>query len=283
MTDKEENNNKSFMIDEDNESTVDEDKEFGIDEDSEPTADEDNELQDNVIQGRRKKDSAARRTRGDKSRTMVLKKLEGGFKVFLTLLPLIIIGFLLLAVIVQITLIETTKFQEKQYWEQKDELEYDFANRMDELNDEYVAERILKILNQSDLYIYTNSLWKYTFTVNDAEIKDFDVKVKGKDGTVTVVLTEERTENTLPMQIINIGKFTRGDAQDKVERHLSVNNGPSSSSPLVDMKEEGDNYLKKYIFTIDNVKSGDKFLITISDQLGERIGLPFNEITLTVS
>jgi len=222
------------------------------------------------------------RMQQDRSRAVVMEKLEGGFQIGLTVLPLIFIGVLIIAIIAQLALIGTARYQETQLLEEAKDLRYDLEHRIDEVNAEFVTDRVKKILKQSDLYLYTNSLWTYELSANGQVIKDSEITVKDDGGLVKIVLKEYSKDNPLPKDIIDIGMVTRGDKQDKIERHINVYSGQTTSSTEVLPKLIGEGHEKEYTFEVKDLKKGDSFILVISDQLGERIKMPFNEITVTI-
>lgn len=222
-----------------------------------------------------------RKTRIDKIKVILLEKFSNKISAAIILTPLIFTVLLIIAIIIQLTLLSNTTIRKNQHLKETDKINEDLAYRMEEVNDEYVTKKIKRILNQNDLYVYTNSLWKYNITANDIALDDMEINVKAKDSSVVILLTEKKLENPLPDEIINIGSVTRGDKQDKIQRHISVGTGEKENTITPDATQnETENIYK---FTVKNVKAGDKVIVEISDQLGAKLNTPFNRIIVNVS
>lgn len=219
----------------------------------------------------------------ERSRAVILDELNRNLRRFMLLLPLVIIAMLVAAIIIQLTVLSAAGIQTRQYIDEADKLTADLNDRFDEVNDRYVAERVTALLGQNDLYVYTNSLWDYELTVNGVSVDDMEITVKASGGKVVVVLDEVRKDNPLPDAIVNVGSVTRGDAQDKMEMHIGVKSGAESGagSGVVPVVTQ-DGLKKTYTFEVGGVSKGDRVVITISDQLGAKIGIPFNEVEVLV-
>lgn len=220
-----------------------------------------------------------KRSRGERTKTLLRERLLMRKKLLFTLVPLFFIAILVISVTVQIAILAGIESQKSKYIEEADSIHLNMQTRMDEVNDEYVTDKILKILSQNDLYVYTNSLWKYTLTVNGAPVDDMQIKADPDVSPMVIILTEKGEDNPLPAKVRNVGTVTRGDKQDDMTRHISVKAGGSEISPNVSV--EG--LESVYEFTLDNISEGESVVITLSDQLGAKLGIPFNEIAVDIS
>ncbi len=217
----------------------------------------------------------------ERDKAILLESIISRIKTVIKMLPLIFIGLLFAAIIIQLTVIASTNAEKTKYLQQTDTLERDMATRMDEVNDGYVLVRLSKILTQNDLYMYANSFWEYSLTVNGVPVDDEVVDVEAEGQAVEIVLTEKRTENPLPDSIIMVGSVTRGDKTDKIERHILVTSSGTNIMPVVSEKHEGV-ITKTYTYGISGAASGDKILMTLSDQLVAKVNMPFTEIEINV-
>lgn len=215
-------------------------------------------------------------SRRQQSKSSILFMLQSNSRFMLSTIPLAFIAILIFSILTQTVLLYASNYQNSTYKEQIIKLDDDYTNNMNKVNDKYTEERIRGILTINDIYIYTNSLWEYTFTANGRNILEDNITVDAVASKLTIVFTEKRKANPLPKSLINIGSVTRGDTEDSIDRHISI----SDSRATKKLTTNEDSNVLEYVVT--GVKSGDKINIEVSDQLGAKINNPFSRITVTI-
>ena len=192
-------------------------------------------------------------------------------RLYLTLFGLVII--LVLSAFIVLVNYKSTSLsrQTKETNEKVLSLENDLKNNMDEANETYMADRLKKAFTKNDLYLIACQLWDYKLYVNETLVSSDTLSIPAVDGKLTVYLKETQSTSVLPKQIINLGRVTRGDANDKLSNHISISGTNDEST-----KTEGMSTI--YTMLKSNLNKNDTFKIKISDQLAEKLNVNFNEI-----
>lgn len=238
-----------------------------------------NESEDDTEKSDKKKGDSEKAEQSKESLSLLLKS---NARLIFSTVPIAFIIALMFSLLTQTGLLHYSNSQLNGYQSQLVQLEDNYQNNMSLVNDKYTEEKIQKMLTANDIYIYTNSLWSYSLSANNEPFGDSmestipEISVPALSGKVTIILTETQEANPLPASIINIGRVTQGSDEDSLEKHILVE-GYNESRIIT---TEGNT--TNIEFNIENVESGDKIPIVISDQLAEKLNTPFTTITVTV-
>lgn len=217
-------------------------------------------------------DVKPRNLQQDKIKARMLESIRSRSRLIMAALSGTFIVVLLVSIAMQLIHQQTATIQTNRYLSHAQELRDDLNLRLDTVNDEYVTARLTKILSQADLYVYTNTFWSYSLTINGIPVSGSSVIIKKSSVAASVVLTETRRESPLPDAIINIGSATRGDRDDSIANHIKV----AGAAATMDQTKEG--LTSSYTFTISSMKPGEPFTIELSDQLGAKLCMPYTAI-----
>ncbi|MHB1454420.1 MAG: hypothetical protein ACYCYM_10770 [Saccharofermentanales bacterium] len=219
----------------------------------------------------------ARNLRQDKIKARILETLHSRSRLIIAAIPVALIVLLIVSIATQLVVQTAVDIQKQRYLLHAQMLSDDLNLRLDAVNDDYVTARLMQILSQDDLYVYTSAFWRYTITVNGVPVSNASVIIEKSSGTAFVALTETRRESVLPDAIIDIGSATRGDRGDSIGNHIKV------IGTVAPMTVTTAGLTNTYAFTISGMKPGESFTIVLSDQLGARLGMPFTEIQVTAA
>lgn len=121
-------------------------------------------------------------------------------------------------------MIQSAIDQRIEFIERKNQISYDMDHNMKSVNDDYTEEKLRYMLSINDLYVFTNSLWEYSLTVNGTEITSDEIFVSPESGKIEIVLSETLNPVPIPVNIILYGSLTRGDKSDSPFNHINVFN-----------------------------------------------------------
>lgn len=206
-----------------------------------------------------------------------LKKIEENTKLIIVLIPVFIITILLLGLVSQTIVISSVKNQMIKLESNIKEVRIDKTTRFTEVNDKYCAERIKKVLLENDLYVYSNSFWKYELFINGKSVKSDIVYVDKSEKFLKVELREIRKESSLPFSIINMGSVSRGDVGDSLESHIKIVNGEINSKVIRNELET------TIIFEEKDISTKEKITFEISDQLASKLNILYTHIDIMLS
>lgn len=219
---------------------------------------------------KKKKENFSEHIAKSRIRNLILENIS----VFVVLFILAFILILGLSVATQATRVSFTEERTEDYIQRTITIRDDLENNMDYVNDVYTEEKIRELLSMNDIYVYTNSLWDYTFEVNNFPVATDEITVEpDENGKIIIRLIEEKQQNPLPESIVNIGSVTRGDAGDSLDRHISVSSGDLQREIITE------EYRTVFEYVWEDFDSGESVVFEISDQLCAKINNPFNYIT----
>lgn len=156
------------------------------------------------------------------------------------------------------------------------EVDYNLNNRLDEVNEQFIAERVNDLFKRDDIRIFSYGFWKYELFVNDTAISPTTTELRVNPND-KIYIKETRNKTALPEEFIEIGNLTQGDENDRLSNHFTVS-GKSFS-----VKDEKDGLVNTYTLEgLDN-KSGDKFVLVFSVQLQERLGFEKEQLAVFVN
>lgn len=197
------------------------------------------------------------------------------FKVSIIVVLISFITFLSIAMFTQIGNFNNAIKETNDYSLKSSKLQNDLKNNIKTANKIYVAEKIQNIFSDTDIHLFTHNLWKYGLYVNDEIIKNTSsIKINVGD---RIIFKEIQKKSQFPEIIVYKGSFTGGDSKDSISNHLFVK-GKTYSIVTEKNKNEINN-----IVEVNNLKSGDKFQIVISDQLASKMISKVKNIYVTVN
>jgi len=222
------------------------------------------------------KDSQRRSKTGKKElvKDRIMKAISGNARLIIAFVPITFIILLVIAILSQTIVIYTTNLQKSDFEKKTAEININLTTKIQEVNDKYTDERLKKLLTQDDLYVYTNAFWSYELTVNETLVKSDLVELPSSTSTVTITLREVKKPSNLPDSVISIGSVTRGDKGDTISSHIKLINDTTQGILL---SKDG---ITTYQFVKQNLKSGNKIIIELSDQLGSKLKMPYTQINV---
>jgi len=210
------------------------------------------------------------------SREILFQLLLITLRFVVFILPAIFILFLAIGIPAQKVLTGSATEQALLYQQREEQIYFDLENNMDDVNDIYTEERLRFLLTTNDIYVYTNSLWDYSLTVNGTKVDNDEISIASDNVDIKIILTESFTPKPLPDSILRYGSLARGDSNDSPLRHISVKNIAFETE--VNSSEN----ITNYILSIkkDDLPESEQFIIEISDQLSAKLNIPFEFITV---
>ncbi len=197
-------------------------------------------------------------------------------RLIIAIIPIFIVIIMVVAILSQSALILTTKVQKANFEQKLNETILDMTSRFSQVNAKFIDERVRKILSQNDLYVYTNSFWKYELVANGTVVKNDKISIKALNGKVIIELLETHKPSELPDSIISTGSVTRGDEGDNLLNHIKIFQNNTKGDVI---KKTNTTIVQ---FNKTSLKSGDKIIVEISDQLGSKLNLPYSQITIDI-
>jgi cell division protein FtsL len=156
------------------------------------------------------------------------------------------------------------------------QVEDDMKNRLNEVNDLFIAERVNDLFMRDDIRIFSYAFWKYELFVNDTAISPTTTELRVNPGD-KIYIKETRNKTALPEEFVKVGNLTQGDENDRLSNHFTVS-GKSYS-----VKDNKEGAVSTYTLEDLNNKSGDKFVIVFSVQLQERLGFEKEQLAVFVN
>lgn len=150
----------------------------------------------------------------------------------------------------------------------------DLKKNLKKKNDEYVDERLRKIVSVRELSLFAYNKWRYGLYVNYDLIKDTNAITINKDDEI--VIREIYKDSSLPKSTLVLGSLTRGDKYDKFENYISI-----KGKDYAIIEETDENSIIHRI-KIGQLKSREKFTIILAPQLANRMNFKNEIIKITV-
>lgn len=150
------------------------------------------------------------------------------------------------------------------------------ANGNYDEKDAYVEKKLIELLSVEELTKLTKGYWNYQLFINNVAVKSTDAPISVRSGDVKITITEKEGLRVLPVNIHAMGMVTSGDKSDSFYDHILFDANVKYSLD----KSKKDN-VNTAVYTVKDVKAGQKFVITLSEPLVERLNL--NSVDITIS
>lgn len=150
------------------------------------------------------------------------------------------------------------------------------ANGNYDEKDAYVEKKLIELLSVEELTKLTKGYWNYQLFINNVAVKSTDALISVRSGDVKITITEKEGLRVLPVNIHAMGMVTSGDKSDSFYDHILFDANVKYSLD----KSKKDN-VNTAVYTVKDVKAGQKFVITLSEPLVERLNLNSADITIS--
>lgn len=165
--------------------------------------------------------------------------------------------------------------QTEEYILETKKVNNDLKKNLKKKNEEYIDERLRKIVSIRELSLFAYNKWKYGLYINFDLIKDTGTLTIDKDDEIAI--RETFKDSSLPRSTLVLGSLTRDDKYDKFENYISV---MGKDYAII---EENDENTIIHSIKMGQLKSGDKFTIVLAPQLAHRMNFKNEKIKVTVA
>lgn len=199
-----------------------------------------------------------------------------------TILRIIVAIVLILAVIatgailfVSINTYYSTSKQTEDYFSRAGIIENDIKTNLDALNDKFALGRLDSFFTKDEVYSFAYNLWQYELLVNDKPIASTETLTIAPGDVISI--KESLDQTMLPSEFLAYGNLTRGDVNDSLKNHFSLN----KKTYILSAKKDG----LSTIYTVEDLSVAKKetFNMLLSVQLQERLDFERDVIVVTVS
>jgi hypothetical protein len=145
---------------------------------------------------------------------------------------------------------------------------------LEKSSDEYSEKALKEILPVSQINAMAKTFWSYELDVNGIKVETNDISVKNP---VKISLKQIEKERVLPLNLHNKGAVTAGDPADRFYEHIILPTVNYSLTPPL-------SNVNPSVATVDvtGVKAGDKFVLSVTPILKERLPFPKTDVNITV-
>ncbi len=198
-----------------------------------------------------------------------------------SILRIIVAIVLILAVIaagailfVSINTYYSTSKQTDDYFSRAAAIENDIKTNLVELNDKFALERLNSFFTKDEVYSFAYNLWQYELMLNDKPVPSTEALTIAPGDEISI--KESLNETMLPPEFLAYGNLTRGDVNDSLKNHFSLN------KKTYILKEEKDRLSTIYRVEDLSVEKGESFNLLLSVQLQERLSFERDVVVITV-
>lgn len=150
----------------------------------------------------------------------------------------------------------------------------DLKKNLKKKNEEYIDERLRKIISIRELSLFSYNKWRYGLYVNNLLIKDTKSITISKDDELAI--RETQKDSSLPGTTLILGSITTGDKYDKFSNYISIKGRDYA------IIEETDGNTIVHGIELGQLKHGDTFIIILAPQLASRMNYKNEKIKVTV-
>ena len=149
-----------------------------------------------------------------------------------------------------------------------------YDNGLEKSNDEY-SEKVLKeILPASQINALAKTFWSYELDINGVKIDSNDVSAKNP---IKISIKQIEKERVLPLNLHNKGSVTAGDTADRFYEHILLPSVNYTATPPLSNANPS-----VATFDVTGTKSGDKFVLSVTPILKERLPFAKTDINVTI-
>lgn len=198
-----------------------------------------------------------------------------------TILRIIVAIVLILAVIatgailfVSINTYYSTSKQTDNYFSRAAAIENDIKTNLPKLNDKFALERLDSFFTKDEVYSFAYNLWQYELQLNGKPIPSTETLTIAPGDELSI--KESLDETMLPPEFLAYGNLTRGDVNDSLKNHFSLN------KKTYILNEKKDKLTTIYEVEDLSLEKGESFNLLLSVQLQERLDFERDVIVVTV-
>lgn len=148
---------------------------------------------------------------------------------------------------------------------------------LNENEDKYYEEKLVKLLDKQQLDSMAKNQWSYTLTANGETFKDNYMYLYTKD--IMVALTESTsTDQLLPKNILKSGTVSGFDKDDKFYDHLII----STTVPYERVIKDYDTSTVVY-YVFRDVPVGTIITLRLSEALKNRLNVKDNNLEIIIN
>jgi len=162
-----------------------------------------------------------------------------------------------------------------EYIQKTGKVKNDLKKNLKKKNEEYIDERLRKIISTKELSLFSYNKWRYGLYINYSLVKDTKSITISKNDEL--VIKETQKDSSLPGATLILGSLTNGDKYDKFSNYISIR---GRDYAIID--EIDGNTIVHGIET-GQLKQGDTFIIVLAPQLASRMNFHNEKIKVTVA
>lgn len=168
----------------------------------------------------------------------------------------------------------STSKQTDDYFSRAGIIENDIKTNLDDLNDKFALRRLDSFFTKDEVYSFAYNLWKYELQVNGKPIASTETLTIAPGDVISI--KESLDETMLPPEFLAYGNLTRGDVNDSLKNHFSLN----KKTYVLNAKKER----LSTTYTVEDLDAtkGESFNLLLSVQLQERLDFERDVIVVTV-
>lgn len=149
-----------------------------------------------------------------------------------------------------------------------------YDNGLEKSNDEYSEKALKEILPASQINALAKSFWSYELDVNGTKIDSNDISAKNP---LKISIKQIERERVLPLNLHNKGSVTSGDTADRFYEHIIL---PTVNYKLTTPLSNVNPSIAT--FDVTDTKVGDKFVLSVTPILKERLPFAKTDVNITV-
>lgn len=168
----------------------------------------------------------------------------------------------------------STSKQTDNYFSKAAAIENDIKTNLPKLNDKFALERLDSFFSKDEVYSFAYNLWQYELQVNGKPIPSTETLTIAPGDEISI--KESLDETMLPPEFLAYGNLTRGDVNDSLKNHFSLN------KKTYILNEKKDKLSTIYKVEDLSLEKGESFNLLLSVQLQERLNFERDVIVVTV-
>ncbi len=168
----------------------------------------------------------------------------------------------------------STSKQTDNYFSKAAAIENDIKTNLPKLNDKFALERLDSFFSKDEVYSFAYNLWQYELQVNGKPIPSTETLTIAPGDEISI--KEALDETMLPPEFLAYGNLTRGDVNDSLKNHFSLN------KKTYILNEKKDKLSTIYKVEDLSLEKGESFNLLLSVQLQERLNFERDVIVVTV-
>jgi hypothetical protein len=149
-----------------------------------------------------------------------------------------------------------------------------YDSGLEKSSDEYSENALKEILPVSQINAIAKTFWSYELEVNGTKVDTNDVSFKSP---LKIAMKQIEKERVLPLNLHNKGSVTSGDPADRFYEHVILPTVNYSLTPPLSNANPS-----VATFDVTGIKSGDKFVLSVTPILKERLPFAKTDVNITV-